>query len=153
MTDFDSRQLEQMLNVPPSTLRFYAQHSLGSESPGRGKLRKFSFGDALVLIAIRDLVKTGVSVKAATGIAKVLRAELPRLLLDETAEFYLFHKPSDDADAPDGAVDVTTTRDFAEAAELMREVPYAGFINARIAFTMAGHQLLEFQKSQAGKDG
>lgn len=77
MTDYSTRQVAEILGVPPSRIRAWARaRILNPERDARGAYR-FSFRDVVLLRTARELQDAGLSTRRIRRTMESLRDELP----------------------------------------------------------------------------
>lgn len=90
----DSREIERMLDIKPSTLRWLSAN-LGSTHGRKGVARKWTLGDLTLLVIAQRLADRGFTNKAAVALARSLtEPQWIRLVADDNARLWLVAFPT-----------------------------------------------------------
>jgi len=77
MTGYTTRDVAELLGLPPSSVRAWARSGILAPERGPGRAYRFSFRDLVVLKAVRELIDADISPHKIRRSLESLRAALP----------------------------------------------------------------------------
>jgi len=75
---YSTREIAQILGLPPYTVRYYARRGLGRPGQGKGHYYRFSFQDLLLFKTVCRLLFQGVSLRRVKRIMNNLPRQMPK---------------------------------------------------------------------------